>query len=183
MIINIVSIVIFWTVQISALLVFFVPFSWGLVALWGASHFVRAIRLQHNVSSLLCASSRVSDDPRGALLLDARRDRRDAEGAAVVGGPPREPPPLKSADREGDPHSPMVSGFYYAHIGWFLNATRATTGSFRADQLRSYGTSPAAPEIVWLQRFFVVPPMALAVIMYLAGGMPWLVWGFCPPTK
>ena len=27
----------------------------------------------------------------------------------------------KFADRDGDPHSPMVSGFYYAHIGWFLN--------------------------------------------------------------
>ena len=28
------------------------------------------------------------------------------------------------ADRDGDPHSPMVSGFYYAHIGWFLNDTK-----------------------------------------------------------
>ena len=27
----------------------------------------------------------------------------------------------KYADREGDPHSPMVSGVYYAHVGWFLN--------------------------------------------------------------
>ena len=39
------SILIFWTVQVSALLVFFVPFSWGLVALWAASHFARAIGL------------------------------------------------------------------------------------------------------------------------------------------
>jgi len=45
LIINILSIVIFWTVQVSALLVFFVPFSWGMVALWAASHFVRAIGL------------------------------------------------------------------------------------------------------------------------------------------
>ena len=30
----------------------------------------------------------------------------------------------KYADRDGDPHSPMVSGFYYAHIGWFLNDTK-----------------------------------------------------------
>ena len=42
--------------------------------------------------------------------------------------------------------------------------------------------SPRAPEIVWLQRFFVVPPLTLAVIMYLAGGVPWLLWGFCLPT-
>ena len=30
----------------------------------------------------------------------------------------------KFADRDGDPHSPMVSGVYYAHIGWFLNDTK-----------------------------------------------------------
>src|SRR5204863_1730 len=30
----------------------------------------------------------------------------------------------KYADRDGDPHSPMVSGVYYAHIGWFLNDTK-----------------------------------------------------------
>ena len=39
------TVYIFWLVQLSALLVFFVPFSWGLVALWAASHFLRAIGL------------------------------------------------------------------------------------------------------------------------------------------
>ena len=39
-----------------------------------------------------------------------------------------------------------------------------------------------APEIVWLDRYFFVPPLALAIALYLAGGMPWLVWGFCLPT-
>jgi stearoyl-CoA desaturase (delta-9 desaturase) len=83
------------------------------------------------------------------------------------------------ADREGDPHSPMVSGFYYAHIGWFLNDARNDTLEPTNPVIRDFS---GAPEIAWLQRFFVVPPLALAVIMYLAGGMPWLVWGFCLPT-
>jgi len=39
------QIVIFWFIQVSALAVFFVPFSWGLVGLWAASHFLRAIGL------------------------------------------------------------------------------------------------------------------------------------------
>ena len=30
----------------------------------------------------------------------------------------------KFADRDGDPHSPMISGFYYAHVGWFLHDTK-----------------------------------------------------------
>ena len=39
-----------------------------------------------------------------------------------------------------------------------------------------------APEIVFLDEYFSVPPLVLAVAMYLAGGLPWLVWGFCLPT-
>src|SRR5206468_5236424 len=42
---NIVQVVIFWTVQASALLAFAVPFRWAFVALWAGSHFVRAIGL------------------------------------------------------------------------------------------------------------------------------------------
>ena len=30
--------------------------------------------------------------------------------------------------------------------------------------------------------YFFVPPLLLAVAMYLIGGLPWLVWGFCLPT-
>ena len=30
----------------------------------------------------------------------------------------------KYADRDGDPHSPKMSGFYHAHFGWFLNDSR-----------------------------------------------------------
>ena len=39
------SFIIFWIVQASAVLIFFVPFTWGLVGLWAASHFLRAIGL------------------------------------------------------------------------------------------------------------------------------------------
>src|SRR4051794_10749493 len=36
---------VFWIVQVSALLVFAVPFSAGLILLWAVSHFLRAIGL------------------------------------------------------------------------------------------------------------------------------------------
>ena len=39
-----------------------------------------------------------------------------------------------------------------------------------------------ATEIVWLDRYFFVPPLALAAALFFAGGLPWLVWGFCLPT-
>src|SRR6185503_18606675 len=40
-----VSVSVFWLVQVSALLVFFVPFTWGMLALWALLHFSRAIGL------------------------------------------------------------------------------------------------------------------------------------------
>ena len=83
------------------------------------------------------------------------------------------------ADRDGDPHSPAVSGFYYAHIGWFLNDARHDRLAPTNPVVRDFSS---APEIVWLERYHVVPPLALAVGMFLWGGWPWLVWGFCLPT-
>ena len=40
-----ISVSVFWLVQVSALLVFFVPFSWPMVGLWALMHFSRGIGL------------------------------------------------------------------------------------------------------------------------------------------
>ena len=39
------SVSIFWMIQISALAVFFVPFTWAMVGLWAFAHWTRAIGL------------------------------------------------------------------------------------------------------------------------------------------
>jgi stearoyl-CoA desaturase (delta-9 desaturase) len=176
LIVNLLSIVIFWTVQVSALLVFFVPFSWGMVALWAASHFVRAVGL--TLAFHRYFAHRAFQMNRAARFF-----------WALVGTSAMQKGPLwwaghhvnhhRFADRDGDPHSPMISGFYYAHLGWFLNDARNDTLEPTNPVMRDFSR---APEIVWIQRFFVVPPLTLASIMYLAGGVPWLVWGFCLPT-
>jgi stearoyl-CoA desaturase (delta-9 desaturase) len=85
----------------------------------------------------------------------------------------------KYADREGDPHSPMVSGVYYAHIGWFLNDAKHEKLEAGNPVVRDFGR---APEIAFLDRFYFVPPLLLAVALFAIGGLPWLVWGFCLPT-
>jgi len=83
------------------------------------------------------------------------------------------------ADRDGDPHSPIVSGVYYAHIGWFLNDTKYDVLEANNPVVRDFSR---APEIRLLDRYHVVPPLVLAVALYAIGGLPWLVWGFCLPT-
>jgi stearoyl-CoA desaturase (delta-9 desaturase) len=85
----------------------------------------------------------------------------------------------KYADREGDPHSPKLSGFYHAHLGWFLNDSRYESVPPSNPVVRDF---MRAPEIAWIDKYHVIPPLALAVTLYLVGGFPWLIWGFCLPT-
>jgi stearoyl-CoA desaturase (delta-9 desaturase) len=167
---------IFWLVQASALLVFAVPFSWGLVGLWAASHFLRAIGL--TLAFHRYFAHRAFQMNRAVRFV-----------WAFIGTAAMQKGPLwwaghhvnhhRFADREGDPHSPMVSGVYYAHIGWFLNDAKHDRIEPSNPVIRDFSKFP---EIVWMERLFFLPPLLLAVAMYLAGGMPWLIWGFCLPT-
>jgi stearoyl-CoA desaturase (Delta-9 desaturase) len=170
------SIVIFWLVQVSALLVFVVPFTWGFVALWAVSHFLRAVGL--TLAYHRYYAHRAFQMHRGARLF-----------WTVVAAAAMQKGPLwwaghhvyhhKYADRDGDPHSPKVSGFYYAHIGWFLNDEKYKKVDATNPVVRDFGQ---VPEVRFLDTYYVVPPLALAAGLYLYGGLPWLVWGFCLPT-
>jgi stearoyl-CoA desaturase (delta-9 desaturase) len=85
----------------------------------------------------------------------------------------------KFADREGDPHSPIVSGFYYAHVGWFLDDVRNDRLPETNPVVRDFGKFP---ELRLLDTFYWVPPLLLAIGLYVYGGMQWLAWGFLLPT-
>jgi stearoyl-CoA desaturase (delta-9 desaturase) len=78
----------------------------------------------------------------------------------------------QQADQEGDIHSPSRGGIFWAHMGWFLSTRHQETDWNRVRDFRGYR------ELVWLNENFVVPPLALAVALYVIGGLPWLVWGF-----
>jgi len=77
-----------------------------------------------------------------------------------------------NADTAADPHSPQVHGFVWSHMGWFL-----TTEGFRTDWKR-IPDLVRYPELRWLDRFDVLMPVLLALILFLIGGGQWLVWGF-----
>jgi stearoyl-CoA desaturase (delta-9 desaturase) len=176
LLITTICMVVFWVVQASALLVFAVPFAWPLVGLWAASHFVRAVGL--TLAFHRYFAHRSFQMHRGARFF-----------WALVGTSAMQKGPLwwaghhvnhhRFADRDGDPHSPMVSGVYYAHIGWFLSDAKNDRLEPSNPVIRDFSK---APEIAWLERYNVVPPLALAIVMYLVGGLPWLIWGFCLPT-
>jgi stearoyl-CoA desaturase (delta-9 desaturase) len=174
---NAVQITIFWLVQVSALLVFFVsPFRWPLVALWAVSHFLRALGLTIIFHRHL--AHRAFKMNRAARFV-----------WALIGTSAMQKGPLwwaghhvnhhRFADRDGDPHSPMVSGIYYAHIGWFLNDTKHDTLEPSNPVVRDFSV---LPELAWLDKYHFIPPALLGAAMYAIGGLPWLAWGFCLPT-
>jgi stearoyl-CoA desaturase (delta-9 desaturase) len=174
--ITLLAIVVFWTVQVSALLVFAVPFTWAMLGLWAVSHFLRALGLTLGFHRYF--AHRAFQMGRGARFV-----------WAFIGTAAMQKGPLwwaghhvnhhTFADRDGDPHSPMVSGVYYAHIGWFLNDTKYDKVEATNPVIRDFSR---VPEIALLERFFFVPPVMLALAMYLVGGWPWVVYGFCLPT-
>ncbi len=79
------------------------------------------------------------------------------------------------SDQPGDVHSPR-EGFWHAHQGWIFG------GRWDATELARVPDLAAFPELVWLDRWHVVPPLALAFGCWAVGGLPGLVWGFCVST-
>ncbi|HEV2351406.1 MAG TPA: fatty acid desaturase [Terriglobia bacterium] len=76
------------------------------------------------------------------------------------------------SDTPEDLHSPSQQGFWWAHLGWILSNKNDET---QVEMIRDYYKYP---ELRWLNKHFLVPPVVLAVALYLVGGWGWLVWGF-----
>ena len=80
------------------------------------------------------------------------------------------------SDRDGDVHSPLRNGFWWSHVGWIIAPDYEATDVKCVPDLAKY------PELRWLNEHYLVPPLALAVGLFLAGGLSWLVWGFFVST-
>jgi stearoyl-CoA desaturase (delta-9 desaturase) len=92
-------------------------------------------------------------------------------------------------DRPGDPHSPVVDGFWYSHVLWIFDPDNAETDLARAEDLARF------PELRFLDRFEYLVPATFALACFALGtvlghaapglrtsGPQMLVWGFVVPT-
>ncbi|KAL1191337.1 putative lipid desaturase ADS3.2 [Cardamine amara subsp. amara] len=79
----------------------------------------------------------------------------------------------KHCETQRDPHSP-TQGFWFSHVTWIFN-TRAIFkkcgGEENVDDL------VRQPFYRFLQRTVLLHQMAYAIVFYICGGMPLLVWG------
>jgi stearoyl-CoA desaturase (delta-9 desaturase) len=78
----------------------------------------------------------------------------------------------RHSDERGDLHSAKLDGFWWSHMGWILADGLEGTDLSRIRDFAKY------PELRWLNRWWMVAPIALGVATYLIGGFFALVWGF-----
>ena len=79
----------------------------------------------------------------------------------------------RHSDRPDDPHSPVVSGFWYGHVGWLFSRDLMNPDPTVVRDLTRY------PELVWLDRFWMLPGLLLAATAYALLGMNGLLYGYC----
>lgn len=93
------------------------------------------------------------------------------------------------SDTEEDIHPPRIYGLWWAHVGWVLSTQFIDTRKELIKDLLKF------PELRFLEKYHLVPPMLLAVGTYALGayleanfpslhtsGLQMLVWGFCIST-
>ena len=77
----------------------------------------------------------------------------------------------KHSDTERDVHSPVRRGFWYSHVGWFFDYPPETDW----DRVKDLS---GQPELVWLNRWHLVPPTILALSCLALFGWSGLFVGF-----
>ncbi len=77
------------------------------------------------------------------------------------------------SDQEGDTHSPVRDGFWWSHVGWILDRKNDATPLENIKDLARF------PELMWLNKYHLVPSVSLGVALFFIGGWPLLVWAPC----
>jgi stearoyl-CoA desaturase (delta-9 desaturase) len=78
----------------------------------------------------------------------------------------------KLSDQPGDLHSVVQSGFWWSHHGWILSNGLEGTDLSRIKDFSKY------PELRWLNRWWMLPPVAVGTATFFIGGFYALVWAF-----
>jgi stearoyl-CoA desaturase (delta-9 desaturase) len=82
----------------------------------------------------------------------------------------------KHSDTDLDPHSPVLRGFWWSHVGWVLAEDYNETDWGAIKDWTKY------PELVWLNRLYWVPPLLLGVAIWWMLGWSALIVGYFVST-
>jgi stearoyl-CoA desaturase (delta-9 desaturase) len=157
----------------SALLVFTVPFSLEMIAWFVGSYYLRMFGVTGGYHRYF--SHRSYKLNRFWQFWMAFLAQTSAQKGALWWAAHHRDHHLYS-DRKEDLHSPVHEGFWWSHLGWILSDEYDEYDPKRISDLVKY------PELRWLDRFFLVPPVIYAVAIFLIGGWDAFVWGFLAAT-
>ena len=82
----------------------------------------------------------------------------------------------KHSDQPGDVHSVLLDGFFWSHVGWIMSDKYEKTELDKVRDLERF------PELRWLEKYWLAPPAALAVVLFLTGGWWAVIWGMFVST-
>lgn len=79
------------------------------------------------------------------------------------------------SDSEFDIHSPRWHGLFYSHVGWIFDNTKIMyyKDYTRVKDLQRF------PELVWLDKYDLLPTFLLAVLIFCFAGWSGFIVGFC----
>jgi stearoyl-CoA desaturase (delta-9 desaturase) len=69
----------------------------------------------------------------------------------------------KFSDTAEDPHSRKVYGFWHSHVGWILSPEHDDTRLELVKDMAKF------PELMWLNRYYLIPPILLATVLTVLG--------------
>jgi fatty-acid desaturase len=82
----------------------------------------------------------------------------------------------QKSDHPGDPHSPRDGG-WWAHMGWLLVGESKHSN---IPVMAKYAPDLAKDRFyVWLNKYHWTPMVALGVLLFAVGGVPFVLWGIC----
>lgn len=159
----------FFVAHLIPLAAFFIGFRWSYLAVFLALYFVRMFFVtagyhryfSHRsfktgrVFQFLLAFMATTSSQKGVLWWAANHRHHH-----------------RFSDTEKDLHSPSLRGFWWSHVGWILSDRYNKTMVDLIPDLYKY------PELRWLNKYHLVPPVVLAAALFAAGGWGWLIWGF-----
>jgi stearoyl-CoA desaturase (delta-9 desaturase) len=171
--IDLVTSIPFFAIHLLALGVLLVPFKWHYVAVAAGLYVVRMFGITavfHRYFShrsyktsrwfqFVLAFIATTSAQKGALWWAAHHRHHH-----------------KYSDTPEDIHSPKQHGLWWAHVGWILSSKWDETQWDRIKDFARY------PELRWLNKHHLVPPILLAAALWLIGGVPLVLWGFCLST-
>ncbi len=82
----------------------------------------------------------------------------------------------KYSDTALDPHSARERGVWWAHVGWILGP------EYDATRWEEIGDFARHRELVWLNRYHLLPAAVFAAACLVLGGVYGFVWGFLVST-